>query len=120
MEQKAKTKEKELIAFRKHKLFAGRIISFSKSGYRKAYPNNEVIFNSFIYTPKGRIVWYGDIDLTRSWKQVWKAMQDLGLKELHIQYENSGYQKEASMYIIRDNKLFNYVRVASNFTYRIF
>jgi hypothetical protein len=65
-------------------------------------------------------VWYGDIDLTRSWKQVWKAMQDLGLKELHIQYENSGYQKEASMYIIRDNKLFNYVRVASNFTYRIF
>jgi hypothetical protein len=65
-------------------------------------------------------VWYGDIDLTRSWKQVWKAMQDLGLKELHIQYENSEYQKEASMYIIRDNKLFRYVRVASNFTYRIF
>ena len=47
-------------------------------------------------------------------------MQELGLKELHVQYENIEYQKEASMYIIRDNKLFKYVRVASNFTYRIF
>jgi len=120
MIQKTKTKEKELTAFRKQKLFVGRMIAFSKTLYRKAYPKNEVIFNSCIYTPKGRIVWYGDIDLTRSWKQIWKAMVELGLKELHVQYENDSYRKESSMYIIKENKLFRYITVANNITYRIF
>lgn len=42
---------------------AGRLICYSKSVYRKTYPNNEVYFNANIYSDSGK-VWHGDLDLT--------------------------------------------------------
>jgi hypothetical protein len=43
--------------------YPGRMISGSKSGYRKHYPDNFAIFNSNICTESEK-VWFGDIDLT--------------------------------------------------------
>ena len=41
-----------------------RMISGSKSGYRRLYPDNDVHFNMNIFTPS-RIWWNGDLDLTK-------------------------------------------------------
>lgn len=43
--------------------YPGRIISFSKSGYRENHPNNMVMFNANIIVD-GVKVWYGDLDIT--------------------------------------------------------
>ena len=43
--------------------YPGHMISGSKSGYRKQYPDNFVVFNSNICTEAGK-VWFGDIDIT--------------------------------------------------------
>lgn len=42
---------------------AGRLLCYSKSIYRKTYPDNEVYFNANVYSDEGK-VWYGDLDLT--------------------------------------------------------
>lgn len=42
--------------------YMGRMISGSKSGYCKMYPDREPIFNANIVTSEGK-VWYGDLDL---------------------------------------------------------
>ena len=43
--------------------YYGNMVSGSKSGYRKAFPKNLVIFNANLCTKEGKI-WYGDIDIT--------------------------------------------------------
>jgi hypothetical protein len=47
-------------------LAPGRLISYSKSSYRKRFPENEVYFNGNIFTKELGKVWWGDIDLTVS------------------------------------------------------
>lgn len=42
----------------------GRIISSSKSGYHRTYPDHLVVFNSTITDADGAPIWWGDIDLT--------------------------------------------------------
>ena len=42
----------------------GRMISGSKSGYRKLYPDNVVIFNSNVVLESKGKVWWGDLDCT--------------------------------------------------------
>lgn len=43
----------------------GVMISGSKSGYRKFYPNNLAVFNSNVCLKSGK-VWHGDLDLSES------------------------------------------------------
>jgi hypothetical protein len=50
----------------------GKLISWSKSGYRENYPRNLAIFNSNIVVD-GKKVWFGDIDLTIS-KSILKSI----------------------------------------------
>jgi hypothetical protein len=52
--------------FKNKGLICGRMIGFSKSGYRKSFPENEVYFNGNIFTKELGKVWWGDIDLTVS------------------------------------------------------
>jgi hypothetical protein len=43
----------------------GRIISWSKSGYRVAHPSHFVMFNATIADLWGHRLWAGDLDLSR-------------------------------------------------------
>lgn len=43
----------------------GRMISWSKSTYSNTYPEHFVVFNAKIYNLFGRLIWSGDLDLTR-------------------------------------------------------
>jgi hypothetical protein len=49
--------------------YSGRMVSGSKSGYRKEKPNNFVIFNSNLCT-KSKKIWYGDLDLTEDYAKL--------------------------------------------------
>ena len=48
-----------------HGFTMGRMISGSKSGYRRANPNSVCHFNANIVTINDGKVWYGDLDLTK-------------------------------------------------------
>jgi hypothetical protein len=49
--------------FINHGFRPGRLLNWSKSTYRFAYPDNVVYFNANIFTQQGK-QWYGDLDLT--------------------------------------------------------
>lgn len=48
----------------------GKMLSGSKSSYSKSHPKNVVFFNGNVYGSDGRKLWYGDIDLTKSEKDL--------------------------------------------------
>lgn len=83
-----------LSIFKKNDLIFGRLVSSSKSLYRKKYPNHKVIFNARIYTKddyekykntdikdwfKGQEleIWYGDLDLTLDKNKLLKISKEL-------------------------------------------
>jgi hypothetical protein len=66
------------------------MISGSKSGYRRIFPEHDVIFNANIFTPSG-IWWNGDLDLTKDNHTIQKLCNDLG-EELIVLYESLGWQ----------------------------
>ena len=45
-------------------LHHGRMISGSKSGYRREHPDNIVVFNAALADADGNDLWRGDLDLT--------------------------------------------------------
>lgn len=49
--------------FQSEGLIPGRMISGSKSGYRRMYPDNEVYFNANIVIESLGKIWYGDLDI---------------------------------------------------------
>lgn len=51
--------------FRQEKFGTGRMISPSKSLYRKSFPDNFTIFNANVLTKEDGKIWWGDLDLTR-------------------------------------------------------
>lgn len=48
----------------------GKMLSASKSSYSKSHPKSVVFFNGNVYGSDGRKLWYGDIDLTKSKKEL--------------------------------------------------
>jgi hypothetical protein len=52
--------------FQSKGLTCERIIGFSKSGYCKSFPENQVYFNANIFTKECGKIWWGDLDLTVS------------------------------------------------------
>lgn len=75
-----------------HLGYRGKMISSSKSGYMKRFPENLVIFNANVCTEEGKI-WYGDIDLTLSYKDLTNLSKELDqtiyvLRELDGRFEN--------------------------------
>jgi len=71
----------------------GRMISYSKSGYREKYPDNEVYFNANIFVLGEGKIWYGDIDVTRERESLQNIANEMGkdlfiLRELDGRFEN--------------------------------
>ena len=66
----------------------GKMIAFSKSGYKDANPNNLVVFNSNVCTDEGKI-WWGDIDLTLSKEDLIAVAMESG-KTVYVLYEMDG------------------------------
>lgn len=66
----------------------GRLLGYSKSVYRFAYPDDKIYFNANIFTSDGK-VWYGDLNLTQDEKELKKIAKEIG-KELFILDEYSG------------------------------
>lgn len=58
--------------FKNVKLFSGRMISHSKSGYKEKFPYKEVYFNANIFVLGEGKIWYGDIDITKEKKTIRK------------------------------------------------
>lgn len=76
--------------------YTGKLISGSKSGYRKAYPLNMVFFNANICVIDGKKtvkVWWGDIDVTLSRNLIKKIANETQediyiLCEMDARFEN--------------------------------
>ena len=69
--------------------YSGRMISGSKSGYRKVYPENVPVFNAnLVIEDAGKYVkvWHGDVDLTVDAEKLLKASEKAG-KKLYVLYE---------------------------------
>lgn len=69
--------------------YSGRMISGSKSGYRKVYPENVPVFNAnIIIEDAGKYVkvWHGDVDLTVDAEKLLKSSEKTGEK-LYVLYE---------------------------------
>jgi len=60
-----------------HGFIEGRLITFSKSLYRKAHPKHIVLFNACLFNTKGEEVWWADVDLTRDWKVFYETARTL-------------------------------------------
>lgn len=87
--------DKYLKYFNEEGLFFGRLLSRSKSLYRKKYPKNLVIFNARIYLKShyekekdnkikdffagmDEEIWYGDLDLTLDLEILKKVKNKIG------------------------------------------
>lgn len=69
--------------------YNSRLISGSKSYYRKNHPLNLIVFNANIFTEEFGKIWYGDLDLTIDSKNLIKIYDELGIN-LYILSEMSG------------------------------
>lgn len=64
----------------------GRMISGSKSGYRRSRPRNVAVFNANICTSAHGKIWHGDIDLTLDEPLLRALAAALG-EEVYLLYE---------------------------------
>lgn len=74
-------------------LIRGRLISGSKSGYRKMYPDNEVYFNANIFVLGEGKIWHGDLDVTKDRDILIEIAHEIGkslfiLREMDGRFEN--------------------------------
>lgn len=120
MTKKEIQEDKEREIFAQNGLHYGKYFA-SKSKYCAINPNNKVIFNSYIYTDKKRLIWFGDIDLTIELQALDKVRRLLKIKEFHIFTESDGCDGYGSRNKIILNKdgLFQFIRFATNYTYKI-
>jgi hypothetical protein len=65
------------------------MISYSKSTYRRKYPDNEVYFNANIFVLGEGKVWLGDLDVTKDRETLQKIATEIG-KDLYIVRELDG------------------------------
>jgi hypothetical protein len=64
----------------------GRMISWSKSGYRRNHPNHLTVFNGTIADDTGAGLWWGDLDLTIDESRLVQLAADL-YTSLHVFHE---------------------------------
>jgi len=50
----------------------------SKSGYRQIHPNDDIIFNSNIFTPSSGKIWDGDLNINKDCTDLQKACDEIG------------------------------------------
>lgn len=75
--------------FKENGLSHGRMISATKSMYKKAHPNNEVYFNANIFVLGEGRVWYGDLDLDKDISKLESTAKSIE-KDLYILKEKDG------------------------------
>jgi hypothetical protein len=73
----------------------GRMMSYSKSGYREANPHSVCYFNANIITVADGKVWYGDLDLTKDGEALKQVAEEAGvvlyvLRELDGRFADEG------------------------------
>jgi len=76
--------------FIENRLYKARMISGSKSGYRKRHPYNTVIFNAKVYDSlenTAKPIWYGDLDINNDGTILKNIANTLG-KTLYVVYES--------------------------------
>ena len=61
----------------------------SKSTYRRAHPNNLILFNANVLTDSGLKIWHGDLDLTVDYKDLIEEAKILN-KDLYVLQEMDG------------------------------
>ncbi len=71
----------------------GRMISGSKSLYRKVNPGNFTVFNANVLTEEDGKIWFGDLDLTEDDEILKKIAEKIGkklyvLREMDCRFEN--------------------------------
>lgn len=67
----------------------GRMISFSKSGYRERRPDHAAVFNANVCLLDGK-VWFGDLDLTVDEPRILALAERLG-QVVFVLYEGDGH-----------------------------
>ena len=87
---------RELTVLEKHGFRNGRLIGWSKSGYRRTFPNHNVVFNANIFTQSG-IEFHGDLDITIDCLPLQRACNELG-EEMIVLYESHGWGAEDKTY----------------------
>jgi hypothetical protein len=73
----------------------GRMISGSKSGYRRLYPDHVTVFNGTLADAEGAGLWRGDLDLTLDEPKLLALAAELGTT-IHVIYESD------AMFVRRD------------------
>ena len=89
--------------FYENGLISGRMISGSKSFYRKNFPNNIVYFNANIFVLGEGKIWFGDLDLTIDQPSLERISMECG-KKLYIVPELYGrfeYETASDEHVIR-------------------
>jgi hypothetical protein len=81
--------EKLNIFFKDEELYHGRLISFSKSFYRKQFPENQIYFNANVFVLGEGKIWYGDLDLTVDGEKLQRIASQSG-RDLYILREMDG------------------------------
>lgn len=69
---------------------SGRMISWSKSGYMKKNPGNEVYFNARLCVLGDGVIWWGDLDITKDRELLNKISLDIG-KKLYVLRESDAF-----------------------------
>jgi hypothetical protein len=67
---------------------SGRMISFSKSAFRRAYPENVAVFNANVCLTAGK-VWHGDVDLTVGESTLAALAERIG-ETVYVLFERDG------------------------------
>ena len=69
-------------------LVNGRLISESKTEYHRLYPRSFAMFNASIADDAGKLLWWGDLDLTVDEAKLVELARSLG-RRLHLLFEGS-------------------------------
>lgn len=71
----------------------GRMISGSKSGYRRLHPGNIVVFNANLCTDEGKF-WHGDLDVTLNGKNLQKLADRIGQRVYVLSEMDARFERE--------------------------
>ena len=72
-------KEEILKIFKEEGFRNSRLISMSKSGYRRMYPKDRIMFNANIVVKRRKKVWQGDLNITKDAPALQKVADRLGM-----------------------------------------
>ena len=61
----------------------GRLLSWSKSRYLDRHPDDEVLFNACIFSGRGLMIWFGDLNLTSDGRKL-QQMADRVRRPIYV------------------------------------